>query len=389
MTHSTPAITPLRQHMIDDMRMRKLSPKTRSGYIRVVRQFAGFFWPLARHRRGSTALSVVPGRLPATCAPWFAHPPETEDSVRRRLGQVLDAGLEPRLQGIRMHSVQVVGGYVLVIRVPASFDGPHRYLFNNQSKFVMRNGTHTSELNYGQLRVAFDRTASLADKARRFRDERLDLIIGRKTWKPMLDGPLCVVHLVPLASMSGRKTLDVRALSHDYGQFMFNGWGSASCTLNLDGLVVHPGIARNAVDALAFNQIFRSGAMEALRYGGSLNNPARSTIPSTTVSAFFREAIAGFISSAQSFDFAGPAVVSAALLFVGDHEFGLGNQYYSFNNAISDRQHLIFPEAWLDSIDTVADADVVVRPMLDVLWQSFGLECCHDYNENGVWAPRR
>ena len=38
----TPGITPLRQRMIDDMRMRRLSPKTQASYIRAVRQFAGY-----------------------------------------------------------------------------------------------------------------------------------------------------------------------------------------------------------------------------------------------------------------------------------------------------------------------------------------------------------
>jgi site-specific recombinase XerD len=42
MDSSLHGITPLRQRMIDDMRMRKLADKTQSGYIRVVRQFAGF-----------------------------------------------------------------------------------------------------------------------------------------------------------------------------------------------------------------------------------------------------------------------------------------------------------------------------------------------------------
>ena len=42
MDSSTQAITPLRQRMIDDMRMRKLADKTQSHYIRAVRQFAGF-----------------------------------------------------------------------------------------------------------------------------------------------------------------------------------------------------------------------------------------------------------------------------------------------------------------------------------------------------------
>ena len=42
MNSSTHPISPLRQRMIDDMRMRKLSPKTQSIYIRVVKRFAKF-----------------------------------------------------------------------------------------------------------------------------------------------------------------------------------------------------------------------------------------------------------------------------------------------------------------------------------------------------------
>lgn len=42
MAQSTQTISPLRQRMIDDMRLRKLSPKTQTGYIRAVRQLAGF-----------------------------------------------------------------------------------------------------------------------------------------------------------------------------------------------------------------------------------------------------------------------------------------------------------------------------------------------------------
>jgi len=37
MTQSTQSVSPLRQRMIDDMMMRKLSPKTQSKYIRAVK----------------------------------------------------------------------------------------------------------------------------------------------------------------------------------------------------------------------------------------------------------------------------------------------------------------------------------------------------------------
>ena len=39
---STSGISPLRQRMIDDMRMRKLNPKTQTGYIRAVRNFTRY-----------------------------------------------------------------------------------------------------------------------------------------------------------------------------------------------------------------------------------------------------------------------------------------------------------------------------------------------------------
>ncbi|HEY8025517.1 MAG TPA: site-specific integrase [Burkholderiaceae bacterium] len=42
MTQTTKPVSLLRQRMLDDMRMRKLSPKTQSSYIRAVKQFAGF-----------------------------------------------------------------------------------------------------------------------------------------------------------------------------------------------------------------------------------------------------------------------------------------------------------------------------------------------------------
>ena len=42
MTSSIHSISPLRQRMLDDMRMRKLEPKTQSGYIRAVRRLAAF-----------------------------------------------------------------------------------------------------------------------------------------------------------------------------------------------------------------------------------------------------------------------------------------------------------------------------------------------------------
>ena len=62
-------ISPLRRRMIEDMRMRKLSAKTQSSYIRAVRHFAGYL-----------------GRSPDTA---------TDEDLRRYQLHCVDRGVSP------------------------------------------------------------------------------------------------------------------------------------------------------------------------------------------------------------------------------------------------------------------------------------------------------
>jgi site-specific recombinase XerD len=69
MTHTLPAISPLRQRMIDDLRWRHLAPKTQAAYLRVVRLFTAFL-----------------GRAPDTA---------TVEDLRRYQPHLVDHGVSP------------------------------------------------------------------------------------------------------------------------------------------------------------------------------------------------------------------------------------------------------------------------------------------------------
>jgi len=308
---------------------------------------------------------------------------EAIEPLMRRLGQLLDARLEPRLVGLVMKEVAVEEGYALVLRVPASFNGPHRFYFNGHSKFVVRSGTHTSELTYEQLRMAFDRTTTLGERARAFRQDRLELILAGKTWRPLRPGPTCVVHVVPLAAMSGRQSIDITALAAAYTPFMFQDWHGGSRSTNLDGLLVHPGGA-DQQGAMAYTQVFRIGAFEAVRHGGALITEER-VVPSTVISSFIREALRRFLTGCNSLGIAGPAVAGAAFLGVSGYRFAIDRRWYDWQEATADREHLILPETWIESVDEPGDVDSVARPMLDVLWQCFGIDRCLEYDADGRW----
>jgi hypothetical protein len=315
---------------------------------------------------------------------------ESADEVQRRLSQVLDAGLEPRVHGIKLRAVPCGVGLCLVVRVPASFAGPHRYLFNQHSKFVMRNGTHNSELSYQQLRAAFDRTATLTERAMEFVERRVAAIKARTTGRPLEPGPVCVVHVVPIASMARTTSVDIAKLRSDLGRWMFDDWGGCSASLNLDGLVAYPGGTAIGEAHPAYTQVFRHGAMESARTGHNPFAPDnKPSIPSTTVTAFFRDALAKLLGAMRSEGIAGPGIARLALLDVSAYEFGVGTRYWSRAPAFSDRPDLVLPEVWIDDLSVPRNVDELCRPLMDILWQSFGVDRCLEYTPEGAWQPRR
>ena len=310
------------------------------------------------------------------------------DRVKRRLSQILESDLEPSAVGVAMRAVPLANGdYVLVVRVAASFQRPHRTRSDAHWRWVVRVDTHTVDLTYDQIRDAFDRNATLAERARRFRDERLSGVISGSIGRPLRAGPKCLVHLIPLASIAGRASVEIRLLynANTYQAFILPGWSSCSRSMNLDGLAVYPDSKTND---LAYTQIFRTGALEAARFVGALhveNEEDRSAIPSGVVSGLIRDSLTQLLEAAARWNIDGPAIASVALLDVSGYSFAYQSRHYITQRNPSDRSNLILPEFWIEQLSRVRNADEIARPLLDTLWQSFDLECCMFYNDQGQW----
>lgn len=314
------------------------------------------------------------------------------DEVKRRLTQIIDAGLEPRISGVAMNEVPLTaGGYVLVLRVPASFEAPHRYrLDNGHTKFVLRNGTVNSDMTYDQIRSAFERSASLVERARAFRAKRCEAIVAGHGWRPLAPGPLAVVHLIPLAAFTGRTSVDVAAL-HDGNYMAFAqtrpGWGNQTTrTLNLDGLVVHPPQDAGA-GVVAYSQVFRNGCLEAVRnVTHTRHQGPEVVIPSTVLAAFVRSMAIAFVRGAVEHGFPGSAVLAVSLMRVENVRLGLGERYAQYIAPTADRRDLLVPETFIPALDGLTDIDSIVRPILDILWQSFDEPRCREYDIEGHWT---
>jgi hypothetical protein len=311
---------------------------------------------------------------------------ELSDQAERRLRQLIDASIEPRLQGVQFRTVNVVDGYVLILRVPSLLDGPYTYRVNSVSRrFVVRNGTTTSDMSYEQTRMAFNKTGALTDQAKAFISERITAIAQDRAQKPMPQGPLCVVHLMPISGLVSHAAIDMVKVSQQAHKYSLGSWRGMSSNTNLDGLLSYPVFEIELGRFYAYVQMFRSGAVEIVQYAGRLANPDNKSLPSKTLTLFYREAVKKSLEWITELELQGSAVVRCSLLNVEGLSLGV-NGWNARQGAAADRRDLVLPEYWIENVEAITDVDTVVHPMMNVLWQAFGQPTCIHYDDHGGWV---
>jgi hypothetical protein len=96
------------------------------------------------------------------------------DTELQRLESLARDGIEPRIVGLQMKAVSVTGGGIaFVIRVPRSWNPPHRVSARMTNRIYARNSTGAYELSIEELRVLFASGATTIDRMRAFKAERL------------------------------------------------------------------------------------------------------------------------------------------------------------------------------------------------------------------------
>ena len=76
------------------------------------------------------------------------------DKELLRLENLCRDGIDPRIVGLRMKSVAIKdGGFTIVIRIPRSWNPPHRVSARNTNRFYARNAAGAYEVNVDELRV--------------------------------------------------------------------------------------------------------------------------------------------------------------------------------------------------------------------------------------------
>ena len=314
------------------------------------------------------------------------------DEERLRWEEVLLRGVEPRIPGTQMRSIDVDGGRVLVVRVPQSWNAPHAVTFGGTFRFYSRHSTGVYELDVVQLRSAFLAGSARADRIRDFRTERLGRIIADETPVRLpRNGARMVVHLIPADAFT---TIPVINLDGADGsglfQPLFSDLGGAYTRWNLDGKVTYH-ISSDGT-APQYSQLFRNGIFEGVdtwlmqdREHPQLGRPCAD---GGDIEVYLAPRLANPLQVLAKIGATTPIIVLVSILGARDFILVQGQRsFYAGRGSVTriDRDTLLLPDVTIESFDV--NLPRLMRPVLDALWQAAGSSGSTNYDAEGDWKP--
>jgi hypothetical protein len=310
-------------------------------------------------------------------------PRGTWDETKRMLESTIRTGIEPTLPVKINHFEGLPEGPVLVVRVPPSWAAPHMVTRYGKDylkpQFYMRHNGGNHPMDMDEIRAAFILHGGRIERLRQFREERLRLITNQDELVPTVSGPgpRYILHLLPISTFEPSAVVEISQLENrQWGPsaaFPQSRWRGTD--FNFEGYLIRD-FNRNGAEVSSYVQIFRSGAIEAVKV---LANAG--FVDNTFEQAVIRR-VRDYLNVQRELEVRTPVFVMLTLLGVqGVSLIGPPNAPSPPNNF--DRVLLPLPECVVDDFEApVAD---VMRPAFDALYQAAGSPRSASYDESRNW----
>ncbi|MDD5014561.1 MAG: ATP-binding protein [Atribacterota bacterium] len=297
---------------------------------------------------------------------------ENVDQEITRLENMIRDGIRPRISGIEIRSIKVLESkVVLLIRVPRSWNSPHRVTFGGHDKFYTRSTTGKYPMDVTELKVAFNLSETITEGIRRFREDRISKIFANETPVPFYDNAKVVLHLIPIISFNPAQRYDLsRITSRPEKLEPINHCGFAN-KYNLDGFLTYS--ENREGKSYSYVQLFNNGIIEAVE-GKCLapcENGGKFLIHGTVYENELIKVLSGYLSTLKEINIELPIFVFLTFVGVrGYFMFVSEGRVSSLENSGIDRDILLLPEVMIENYDTAPEE--VLKPCFDALWNACG-----------------
>lgn len=308
------------------------------------------------------------------------------DGEKQRLENMLLASVEPRLVGVQIREIPVDEGYVLLLRVPRSWNPPHRVTFGGWNKYFLRNSGGAYEPSVDELRAVFLGGAEAERRLTEFRLDRLARLRSGGRGVALHARGQLLVQTVPLAESGFALPSPQEAADH----FPPLGASNFSWRHNLEGLLIYSVADHGPGVTTAYTQVFRDGRVEIARGGYVRERRPGEDRPPVVASAslatqMIRAASQGIIGSARH-RAAFPMALMVSFLDAEGTWLSTSSSYDIGSPDLLDRRDLLFAPVLVEAVKDEAEVGPLLLPVLDALWNAYGHARCDAVRDGtGAW----
>ena len=308
------------------------------------------------------------------------------DAEILRMEQILRNAIDPPIPGIRIRSIPLeVGRKALLLRVPRSWNPPHRVTAQGINRFFIRHSAGVHEPSIEELRVLFNQSASALEKAQQFRNNRIGVVVSGEGHRPLAGEGRLFIHIVPTAAFSGMVHLVVEKIHEMHNAFWPLGASGMTPRFNFHGFINERGGDQNH----GYTQIFRNGALEATKAGIVRKRDDRLIIPGLALEKDIFQRLSSYIDGLRDIGVPPPLIIMFSLEGVkGAYYAVMSDPWGDYEPPLPDNV-LFLPACVLEGYGTALEYHKTVRPAFDALWNAIGYSMSQYFDDNGVWVGKK
>lgn len=305
---------------------------------------------------------------------------ESEDELVRRIQQILNARISPRIPGIRFRKIDLENGKsVFVVEIPKSFVSPHMV---KEDRFYFRDSAMRHIMDEQELRIASVASENVKERVKQLRERRIMDILADDGPVKTIPGAKFVLHIVPLEAFERERKLDIKGILHgNFTDISPEGIGIYDNRYSLDGFVGYNSIPKNP--ASSFVVVFYNGIVEICKGFQNENKVFDVRKLENRILKWANRFLAFQTINGIQY----PIVILASL--VGAKGYREKISSYDLSDHEINRDVLLLPEVVLEE-NPMSEAELAksLKPVLDSLWQAAGMASSCSFNSEGVWeAP--
>jgi hypothetical protein len=300
-----------------------------------------------------------------------------------RLDNLIRNGIEPRIPSLAIKPISLSNSRVaLIIRINKSWVSPHRVSFKGYDKFYTRGSNGKYPLDVTELRIAFTLAETVAEKVRRFRENRISDVYADETPVPLYKGAKIILQLIPIISFNPAQRYDIDKMASQPEKMAPICCGSYNYRYNLDGFLTYS--AGVSEKSHSYVQLFRNGIIEAVEALMLNSRNKELLIPSVAFEEELIRSLPEYLSILKTLNVELPIFIFLTLVGVKGYSMAIDRmRFFGYNTYKIDKDVLFLPEVVIENYDVNA-ADVL-RPCFDSVWNACGFPRSLNYDETGKW----